>query len=165
MEGVFDVILTDPPYGVRAGAKKVAQKTLHQVIDRDSYYPQMLGYEPNEVNRDLLELSSRMLIDGGVLVFLLHIELIDLFTSQELERLPRGSVDNRATKILVHNFSQKEYVYANEGARDFQFLDQERLGMLVPQHDDMKLEGCVLQILAAGTGRMIVKMRRKPRAQ
>ena len=165
-ESLFDVILTDPPYGVRAGAKKIGQKSAHDVVDRDSYYPQMLGYLPDEVNNDLLSLSSQLLQSNGLLVFLLHIELIDLFSPEELAML-REQSPNRgagATRVLVHKFSGAEYVYANEGARDKQFLDEKSIReRVIPRHVDFDFVGCALQILAAGTGRVIVKLRRKHR--
>jgi tRNA (guanine10-N2)-methyltransferase len=162
---VFDVILTDPPYGVRAGAKKIGAKSVHSIGNRDDYYPQMLGYGADEVNNDLLGLSSDLLVDGGLLVFLLHVELIDLFTEEELGRLPQESAcKNRATKLLVHKNSNKKYVYANECARERQFLDEALIReRVVPMHKDFDIESAVLQILAAGTGRVLVKMRRHAR--
>lgn len=164
-QGLFDVILTDPPYGVRAGAKKIGAKYDHEIGNRESYFPQMLGYQPNEVNEDLLELASERLVDGGVLVFLLHIELMDLFSAEELAALPRESeLSNRATKICVQKSTGKEYVYANECARDRQFLDEQNIvARVVPRHKDLTVESAVLQILAAGTGRVLVKMRRHVR--
>lgn len=159
---LFDVILTDPPYGVRAGAKKIGMKFDHEVGDRDNYYPQMLGYAPNEVNSDLLSLSSKLLLDNGVLVFLQHIELMDLFTTEELQKLPRkGKNDGGETKILMQKNSGREYVYANECAREEQFLNENMIiDRVVPKHPDLRTESAVLQILAAGTGRILVKMRR-----
>lgn len=162
-EPFFDVVLTDPPYGVRAGAKKVGQKNSHDIIHRESYYPQMLGYEPSDVNQDLLELASTHLKDNGILVFLLHIELIDLFTADELASLPRGANSNKSTKVLVHSYNDIEFVYANECARDPQFLDTPLLARVIPTHPDMQLDCAALQILSAGTGRILVKMRRTSR--
>lgn len=158
---IYDVILTDPPYGVRAGAKKIGAKYAHDIGNRDDYYPQMLGYGAEEVNLDLLQISSQLLVDNGLLVFLLHIELIELFTQDELELLKES---NRATKLLVHNTTKKPYVYANECARDKQFLDETIVKeRVVPKHPDLVTESAVVQILAAGTGRVLVKMRRRPR--
>jgi tRNA (guanine10-N2)-methyltransferase len=162
---IFDVILTDPPYGVRAGAKKIGQKSQHEVGNRDSYHPQMLGYLPNEVNSDLLSLSSSLLVDNGTLVFLQHIELIDLFTPEELRKIPRSEKnDGGETKLLTQKNSRKEYVYANECAREHQFLDEQLIiERVVPHHPDLVIENVALQILAAGTGRILVKMRRVAR--
>ena len=162
---LFDVILTDPPYGVRAGAKKIGAKYTHEIGNRDTYYPQMLGYLPEEVNGDLLSVASGLLVDGGVLVFLLHIELIELFTQDELSKLPKGEKNvGRGTKLLHQESCKRDYVYANECARDRNFLDEQILReRVIPTHPDMETESAVLQILSAGTGRVLVKMRRKPR--
>ena len=162
----FDVILTDPPYGVRAGAKKIGAKFTHEIENRDDYYPQMLGYQAEEVNLDLLRLASTLLVDNGLLVFLLHVELIELFSPEELRHLPRNEAEsasksNRATKIKTSKSSGKEYVYANECAREKQFLDEASIiERVVPKHPDLVTESAVLQILAAGTGRVLVKMRK-----
>ena len=159
---LFDVILTDPPYGVRAGAKKIGMKYDHEVGERGSYYPQMLGYSPDEVNGDLLSLGSKLLVKGGVLVFLQHVELIDLFSQEELEKVPRDLENNGGcTKILKQKNSERVYVYANQCARDVQFLDEQSIiERVVPKHPNLAIEGVALQILAAGTGRLLVKMRR-----
>jgi tRNA (guanine10-N2)-methyltransferase len=160
---LFDSILTDPPYGVRAGAKKIGSKFDHDIGNRDDYYPQMVGYQPHEVNSDLLELASTLLVDYGTLVFLLHIELMDLFTQDELGRLPRGGT-SKCTKVCTQP-SGRVYVYANECARDKNFLDENLIrDRVVPKHANMKFESAVLQILSAGTGRVLVKMRRLPRS-
>lgn len=160
---LFDVILTDPPYGVRAGAKKIGAKYDHEIGNRDDYYPQMLGYQPNEVNDDLLSLAATLLGDNGTLVFLLHIELMDLFTAEELHVLPREATatSKRGTRICIQPNSKKEYVYANECARNRNFLDEDILrNRIIPIHPDLNFESAVLQILSAGTGRILVKMRR-----
>jgi len=159
---VFDVVLTDPPYGVRAGAKKIGQKYDHEVGDRDSYYPQMLGYTPDEVNGDLLNLSSKLLTDNGVLVFLLHIDLMALFSESDLAALPRDLENNGGCTKILQQKSGREYVYANEIAREWQFLDQDWIvKTAVPSHKYFTIEGAALQILGAGTGRVLVKMRRE----
>lgn len=162
---VFDVVLTDPPYGVRAGAKKIGQKFEHEVGNRDNYHPQMLGYTPDEVNGDLLRLSAELLTDNGLLVFLLHIELMHLFTDTELAALPRDMENNGGCTKILRQRSGREYVYANETARDWQFLNEDWIiKRVVPHHPAFSVEGVALQILAAGTGRVLVKMRRSPRS-
>ena len=162
-----DVILTDPPYGVRAGAKKIGMKYDHEVGERGTYHPQMLGYNPSEVNDDLVSLSIKLLVDDGVVVFLQHVELMDLFTQEELDCLPRDLENSGGcTKILEQRGSKRIYVYANECARDPQFLDEKTIiERVVPQHPHMRIEGAALQILAAGTGRLLVKMRRERRSE
>ncbi|KAK9710397.1 hypothetical protein K7432_008433 [Basidiobolus ranarum] len=77
----FDAIVTDPPYGVRAGAKRLGRKNGPDpergltMIDgvpnhlREDYYPPTVPYEMSEVLQDLLEFAARFLNPGGRLVY------------------------------------------------------------------------------------------------
>ncbi|PWA01537.1 hypothetical protein BB558_002377 [Smittium angustum] len=77
----LDAIVTDPPYGVRAGAKKLGRKKGNaptkslQLIDgvpnhsREDYYPPTINYEMSDVIVDLLDLAAKYLVVGGRLVF------------------------------------------------------------------------------------------------
>lgn len=73
----FDAIVCDPPYGVRAGARKIGKKNkairreLHhpkpkQIVSR---VPQCVSYSIQEVCRDLLAFAARMLNLNGRLVY------------------------------------------------------------------------------------------------
>ncbi|KAJ2759976.1 hypothetical protein H4S06_001963 [Coemansia sp. BCRC 34490] len=78
---LFDAIVTDPPYGVRAGAKRLGRKngTVPQksftVIDgvenykRSDYYPPTVAYEMSAVVSDLLAFAAERLVVGGRLVY------------------------------------------------------------------------------------------------
>ncbi|ORZ02391.1 S-adenosyl-L-methionine-dependent methyltransferase [Syncephalastrum racemosum] len=75
----LDAIVTDPPYGVRAGAKTLGRKDGKPLAmrtydgvpmhTREDYYPPTKPYEMSEVLDDLLEFSSRQLRVGGRLVY------------------------------------------------------------------------------------------------
>ncbi|KAL7720974.1 tRNA (guanine(10)-N(2))-methyltransferase [Entamoeba marina] len=76
MRPIFDCIVTDPPYGIRAGAKKIGKKTPDiepkPVVWGDDYHqhiPQRVKYGVNEVLHDLLLFAAQTLIVGGRLVF------------------------------------------------------------------------------------------------
>ncbi|KAJ1922920.1 hypothetical protein LPJ71_001034 [Coemansia sp. S17] len=78
---MFDAIVTDPPYGVRAGAKRLGRKngTLPElslkVVDgvenhrRSDYLPPTVPYEMSDVIGDLLGLAAEKLVVGGRLVY------------------------------------------------------------------------------------------------
>jgi tRNA (guanine10-N2)-methyltransferase len=68
---LFDAILTDPPYGVRAGAKRIAKTCDRQVPLhlRHVYYPTTAPYELADMTRDLLQFAADFLVPGGRLVF------------------------------------------------------------------------------------------------
>ena len=73
-EEVFDAIVTDPPYGVRAGARKSGRKG--EVREVGSEYdgihiPPSQLYEVEDVVDDLLDMAAKTLKRGGRLVYLL----------------------------------------------------------------------------------------------
>jgi len=73
----FDAIITDPPYGVRAGAKKVGVRNPDVKILREDelpegwepHYSQTVPYSVPEVMSDLLDFAARNLVLGGFLVY------------------------------------------------------------------------------------------------
>ncbi|KAG0304087.1 hypothetical protein BGZ98_005943 [Dissophora globulifera] len=81
--GLFDAIVTDPPYGVRAGAKTLGRKDptkqatgprmaveegVHAHLLPD-YVPPTKPYEMSEVVADLLMFAVKNLVRGGRLVY------------------------------------------------------------------------------------------------
>lgn len=75
---VFDAIICDPPYGVRAGGRKSGgRKLLKGVIGpytvpdekRFDHIPSTAPYSLAECMHDLLDLAAKMLVMGGRLVF------------------------------------------------------------------------------------------------
>ncbi|CAO3692918.1 unnamed protein product [Umbelopsis ramanniana] len=95
----LDAIVTDPPYGVRAGAKKLGRKenSKKQVSlrtyeglpmhERDDYYPPTKPYEMSEVLMDLLEFSARQLRLGGRLVYWLP-TIVDEYSNEDVPQHP-----------------------------------------------------------------------------
>ncbi|XP_015089057.1 tRNA (guanine(10)-N2)-methyltransferase homolog [Solanum pennellii] len=75
---VFDAIICDPPYGVRAGGRKSGgRKLLKGVIGpytvpddkRTGHIPSTAPYSLVECVHDLLDLAAKMLVIGGRLVY------------------------------------------------------------------------------------------------
>lgn len=75
---MFDAIICDPPYGVRAGGRKSGGRKLlkgavspYVVPDdkRTDHIPSTAPYSLVECVHDLLDLAARMLVMGGRLVF------------------------------------------------------------------------------------------------
>ncbi|RKP39330.1 S-adenosyl-L-methionine-dependent methyltransferase [Dimargaris cristalligena] len=95
----FDAIVTDPPYGVRAGAKRLGRKTgLNPELSfvevegtvnhlRSDYYPPTVPYEMSEVLTDLLEFAARHLVVGGRLVYWLP-TVVDEYSSDDVPLHP-----------------------------------------------------------------------------
>ncbi|TXT16049.1 hypothetical protein VHUM_00552 [Vanrija humicola] len=85
--GWMDAIVTDPPYGVRAGAKRIGRsETRKRNVLRDeayvmpdgslahqkeSYLPPFKPYELVDLTLDLIHLARYLLVKGGRLVFFL----------------------------------------------------------------------------------------------
>ncbi|PFH31380.1 hypothetical protein BESB_028150 [Besnoitia besnoiti] len=92
-----DAIVTDPPYGIRAGARQSGHQQKHKRghertnEERLTYISPTVLYDPQTVISDLLNLAARLLVDGGRLVFLLPIELRN--AEEELELLRHEDLD------------------------------------------------------------------------
>eukprot|EP01036_Dinobryon_divergens_P033271 gene33271-43022_t len=74
-EGFFDAIVTDPPYGIRAGAKKSGRKgeLRYSIAEerRADHVPAVQPYPVEEVMLDLLHTAATALRCGGVLTYLI----------------------------------------------------------------------------------------------
>ncbi|EKM54553.1 uncharacterized protein PHACADRAFT_196984 [Phanerochaete carnosa HHB-10118-sp] len=92
---LFDAIVTDPPYGVRAGAKRLGRKnpltrpsqqyaTNRQ--DDQPYIPPTKPYELSALATDLVLLARHMLKPGGRLVFFLP-TVTDEYAELDLQTL------------------------------------------------------------------------------
>lgn len=77
-----DAILTDPPYGVRAGAKKIGTKFAYppsqsmflSAEEKASRYPKTIPYEMEELALDLHKFAVRILKPSGRLVYWYPVE-------------------------------------------------------------------------------------------
>ncbi|KAL2916709.1 hypothetical protein HK105_203825 [Polyrhizophydium stewartii] len=73
--GWWDAIVCDPPYGVRAGAKKIASNPKTKPTtsafkpNGEPRYPQTVAYEMSQVIADLVAFAAAHLAPGGRLVF------------------------------------------------------------------------------------------------
>ncbi|CAI5724200.1 unnamed protein product [Hyaloperonospora brassicae] len=74
--GFFDAVVCDPPYGIRAGARKSGRKRQAKgdtncAIKQENYIAPTQPYAAKDVMKDLLEFSAQTLREGGRLVYLL----------------------------------------------------------------------------------------------
>lgn len=67
-QGLFDAIICDPPYGVRAGGKRL-QSSQVLIKDRETHIPSKAAYTLGECLRDVVEFAAEMLCVGGRLVY------------------------------------------------------------------------------------------------
>jgi Predicted DNA modification methylase len=72
---IYDVIVTDPPYGIRAGARKSGTKEekIRAIPEdrRHDHIAQTKVYPVSDVMGDLLDVSARTLVMGGRLVYII----------------------------------------------------------------------------------------------
>jgi len=82
---MFDAIVTDPPYGVRAGAKRIGSSIIGKSLSTEprvleggllahlkpTYIPPMRAYEISDLAYDLVRMAQFLLRPGGRLVFFL----------------------------------------------------------------------------------------------
>ena len=85
----LDAIVCDPPYGVRAGAKRcgTSKKTTHIIRNTEDHVTMTQKYETEDVMLDLLDMAASMLVVGGRLVYLLPC-LVDFDSKNELPTHP-----------------------------------------------------------------------------
>ncbi|KAI9442618.1 tRNA guanosine-2'-O-methyltransferase [Lactarius indigo] len=93
--GLFDAVITDPPYGVRAGAKRLGRKREHATnssapsqpgADDQPYLPPTKPYELSALAVDLVLLARYLLNPGGRLVFFLP-TVIDEYKELDLDSM------------------------------------------------------------------------------
>jgi tRNA (guanine10-N2)-methyltransferase len=93
----LDAIVTDPPYGVRAGAKTLGRKDDKELAmrsyegipmhTREDYYPPTKPYEMSQVLVDLLNFAAEHLVTGGRLVYWLP-TVVDEYSNEDIPQHP-----------------------------------------------------------------------------
>jgi len=72
---MYDAIITDPPYGIRAGARKSGSKLENprpvSEEERHNHIPQTKVYAVSDVMGDLLDVAARTLVMGARLVYII----------------------------------------------------------------------------------------------
>ena len=86
---ILDAIICDPPYGVRAGAKKSGSK--REIVEKvpekylHKHIPQTQPYHAEEVMLDLLDLAATLLVMNGRLVYFLPVA-VEEYTEHDIPR-------------------------------------------------------------------------------
>ncbi|GLI63539.1 hypothetical protein VaNZ11_006528 [Volvox africanus] len=108
---IFHAIIGDPPYGVRAGGRKsglpkaeMAQRLL--IRDRDTYIPSTQPYTLGECLRDLLDLSARLLVVGGRLVYFLP-ATPGTYDEADIPQHPALKLVANSEQILTSRYSRR----------------------------------------------------------
>ncbi|KAJ3416870.1 hypothetical protein HDV05_008455 [Chytridiales sp. JEL 0842] len=92
---IWDAIVCDPPYGVRAGARKIAENpkmtprtNLINHITGQMKLPRTMPYELDEVIQDLIAFAATYLVPGGRLVYWLP-TLTEEYSITDMPQHPR----------------------------------------------------------------------------
>ncbi|KAE9411183.1 RNA methylase [Gymnopus androsaceus JB14] len=153
---LFDAIVTDPPYGVRAGAKRLGRKkeldadrlTLyheHRINPRPDdqpYIPPTRPYELSNLAVDLVLLARYLLKPGGRLVFFLptvtdQYEEVDIYTMLcDGMEVIANSLQDFGTwgrrLVTIRKVTSRKYLPPN-------FCAQEEVGEIhIPAHRDFR---------------------------
>ena len=123
---LFDAVVCDPPYGIRAGARKSgsSRSEVSAVPEsvRHSHIPQTQAYDVDEILDDLLDNSARMLRHRGRLVFLMPAAFG--MTTAELPTHPCLRLRNASEERLTGNMSRWLITYEKTAAYDPERRDQ-----------------------------------------
>lgn len=115
LKEIFDAIICDPPYGVRAGGRKSGgRKLLKGAVDpytvpeekRFNHIPSTAAYSLAECMSDLLELAARMLVMGGRLVFFFPVLREDTVTVAQFPEHPCFTLIASCEQILSLRYSR-----------------------------------------------------------
>lgn len=115
LKEVFDAIICDPPYGVRAGGRKSGgRKLLKGVIGpytvpddkRTDHIPSTAPYSLAECIHDLLDLAAKMLVMGGRLVFFFPVLREDDTTEPNFPEHPCFKLIAKCEQILSFRYSR-----------------------------------------------------------
>jgi tRNA (guanine10-N2)-methyltransferase len=89
---LYDAIITDPPYGIRAGARQTGTRRAEAkpVLPehRHDHIAQTKPYPVSDVMADLLDMAARTLVMGGRLVFVIPSFSTDFDVNQDLPQHP-----------------------------------------------------------------------------
>lgn len=101
---MFHAVICDPPYGIRAGARKTGSPGMElramSPEERLTCVPATSVYDAFDVMKDLLDMSARMLVLGGRLAYLLP--CTSVFTPDELPVHPcLATVANCEEKLTL----------------------------------------------------------------
>ncbi|GFR46055.1 hypothetical protein Agub_g7525 [Astrephomene gubernaculifera] len=111
LEGILHAVIGDPPYGVRAGGKKSgaapeAAAKRNPITDRATHIPATQPYTLGECLRDLLDMSARLLVVGGRLVYFLPASP-ETYDEGELPYHPALQLVANSEQILTSRYSRR----------------------------------------------------------
>eukprot|EP00798_Chlamydomonas_sp_ICE-L_P004995 gene4995-34779_t len=107
LEEIFHSVVGDPPYGVRAGGRKTCEgKTDMQIQNVATHIPSTDPYNMGECLRDLLDLSARMMVIGGRLVYFFPASLAK-YSPDEIPQHPALEMLYNIPQVLSSRYCRR----------------------------------------------------------
>jgi tRNA (guanine10-N2)-methyltransferase len=142
--GLLDAIVCDPPYGIRAGARKVGSSkqrvTPIPEEHRDGHFAQTQVYETSELMVDLVDAAARLLRLGGRLVYLLPVvrksytpDCVPAHSCLELVANCEQRMSGPVSRRLITMHKVRPYDYAQAAA----YVSTGRAQLAVPTLDEL----------------------------
>jgi tRNA (guanine10-N2)-methyltransferase len=123
LEEILDVIVADPPYGVRAGARKSRSVPDAVIPDRATHIAATAPYTLAECLRDLVESAAQWLCIGGKLAYWTPCAP-GCYSEEELPKHPAMEMEANCEQLLAVRYSRRLIVmrkvrkYDGEAARE-----------------------------------------------
>ncbi len=124
LEEILDVIVADPPYGVRAGARKSRAIPGAVIPDRTTHIASTSPYTLAECLRDLVESAAQWLCVGGKLAYWTPCAP-GYYHEEELPKHPAMEMEANCEQMLATRYSRRLIVmrkvrkYDAEAARKY----------------------------------------------
>ena len=106
LEEFVDAVVADPPYGVRAGARKSHAKEGFVIEDRTTHIPSTAPYCMAECLRDLVNHSAKWLTVNGKLVYWIP-AAPGFYFEEELPRHPAMVLEANCEQVLTGRYSRR----------------------------------------------------------
>ena len=126
--GFFDAVVCDPPYGIRAGARKSGRRHpiksgINTALKQTNYIAPTQPYAAEDVMTDLLEFSAQTLREGGRLVYLLPTTYE--YTDADLPRHPCLEILANSEQKLTKKYARRliTMVKRTPSATDMNMID------------------------------------------
>ncbi|CAH1774475.1 unnamed protein product [Owenia fusiformis] len=106
---LFDVIITDPPYGIReAAVKSGKKKTPNEVAEehKEKYIPPKVQYGLSDIYKDLLNFAAKYLVLNGRLVYWLPIIRTD-YSDDNVPQHPCFKLQSNCEQAMTETIGRR----------------------------------------------------------
>ncbi|XP_065660331.1 tRNA (guanine(10)-N2)-methyltransferase homolog isoform X2 [Hydra vulgaris] len=135
---LFDVIVTDPPYGIREGGRKLGSKkdSTWEIPEnlREEHIPAKKFHALSSIIMDLFEFSFKYLVVGGRLVYWLPV-FRPSYSGEIIPKYPGFKLTANCEQVLTTNISRRLITMAK--TTKFEFREGENGSLSSVNHQSM----------------------------